>query len=206
MDGVGGTDAVFSFTKKSSTSMLQLLARNWWVVLLRGVLAIALGVSAILMPGVTLMSVLFVYGAFTAGDGLTALWLGFTSKHEGRIWWEMVALGVLAIIAGTTAALYPGLTALVLVYLIAFSAIVRGVFEIAAAIQLRKVIDDEWLLVLSGVVSLLFGGILIAKPGEGAIAMVLLIGAFMIAVGGMTVALALRLRHLHGKLKQHSAA
>lgn len=186
--------------------MLHLLARKWWLVLIRGILAIALGVSAILMPGITLMSVLFVFGAFTAGDGLTALWLGFSTRHNGRIWWEMAALGALAVAAGVVAAVWPGLTALVLVYLIAISAILRGVFEIAAAIQLRKVIDDEWLLILSGAVSLLFGGMLLAKPGEGAIAMVLLIGAFMIAVGGMTVALALRLWQMHRHLGKHSAA
>lgn len=108
----------------------------------------------------------------------------------------MVASGVLAILAGILIAAWPGLTAMVFVILIGVFAILRGAIEIVAAIQLRKVIDDEWMLILSGAVSLLFGGILIVKPGEGAIAMVLLIGAFMIAVGAMTVGLALRLRHL----------
>ncbi len=185
--------------------MLSLLARRWWVVLIRGLAAILLGVSAVLMPGVTLMSVLFVFGAFTVGDGLMAIIMGFSTHHNGRIWWEEVLLGLLAIIAGAVAALLPGVTALVLVYIIAISAIIRGVFEIAAAIQLRKVIDDEWILVLAGVVSLLFGSILLIRPGEGAIAMVILIGAYMIAVGAMIVAFSLRLRHVHQRLQQHAA-
>jgi uncharacterized membrane protein HdeD (DUF308 family) len=185
--------------------MLDLLARRWWVVLIRGLAAILLGVSAVLMPAVTLVTVLFVFGAFTVGDGLMAIIMGISTNHNGRIWWEEVLLGVLAIIAGAVAALLPGVTALILVYIIAISAIVRGVFEIAAAIQLRKVIDDEWILVLAGVVSLLFGGILLIRPGEGAIAMVILIGAYMIAVGAMIVAFSLRLRHVHQRLQQHAA-
>jgi uncharacterized membrane protein HdeD (DUF308 family) len=185
--------------------MLDLLARRWWVVLIRGLAAILLGVLAVLMPAVTLVSVIFVFGAFTVGDGLMALIMGFSTHHNGRVWWEMVLLGVLAIIAGAVAALLPGLTALVLVYVIAISALVRGVFEIAAAIQLRKVIDDEWILILAGVVSLLFGGILLIRPGEGAIAMVILIGAYMIALGAMIVALSLRLRHHHQRMNPPAA-
>lgn len=185
--------------------MLELLASRWWVVLLRGIAAIGFGILAVLWPGLTLLTLIFVFGAFTVGDGIMAVGLGAATRHEGRIWWEMVALGVLAIIAGATAALLPGATALVIVYVIAISAIVRGVMEIAAAIQLRRVIDDEWILAISGVLSLLFGGILIAHPGEGALAMVLFIGAWMIAVGAMAVALALRLRHLNQRLSGGAA-
>jgi uncharacterized membrane protein HdeD (DUF308 family) len=116
----------------------------------------------------------------------------------------MVVLGLLAIVTGIVVAFWPKLTAEILVLLIAASAIVRGVFEIAAAIQLRKVIDDEWMLVLSGVMSLLFGVLFFANPREGALALMLLCGAFMIAVGGMMVALSLRLHHLHRRLAQHT--
>lgn len=186
--------------------MLELLARRWWVVLLRGIAAIGFGILAVLWPGITLLTLIFVFGAFTVADGVMAVGLGTMTRHDGRIWWEMVALGVLAIIAGATAALLPGPTALFVVYLIAVSAIFRGAAEIAAAIQLRKVIDDEWILAISGALSLLFGGILIAHPGEGALAMVLFIGAWMIAVGAMAVALALRLRHLHQRSHNSGAA
>lgn len=186
--------------------MLELLARRWWVLLLRGIAAIGFGILAVLWPGLTLLTLIFVFGAFTVGDGVMAVGLGAMTRHNGRIWWEMVALGILAIIAGAIAALLPGATALFIVYVIAISAIVRGVMEIAAAIQLRKVIDDEWILAISGVLSLLFGGILIAHPGEGALAMVLFIGAWMIAIGAMEIALALRLKQLSRRAGGTTAA
>jgi uncharacterized membrane protein HdeD (DUF308 family) len=119
------------------------------------------------------------------------------------MWWEMVACGVLAIIAGLVVAVWPAMTAMFLVGLIGIFAVIRGITEIVAAIQLRKFIDDEWMLIISGIVSVLFGGILIARPGEGAIAMVLLIGAFMIAIGAMTIGLAMRLRHLSKRIEMH---
>jgi len=185
--------------------MLEALARDWWVVVLRGVSAILMGTLAIMLPGITLVSLLFVYGVFTIADGITAIWLGVNARHGQRIWWEMVVGGVIAIFAGLVAAFWPGLTIMVFVILIGIAAVIRGVIEIVAAIHLRKVIDDEWMLILSGVVSVLFGGMLISKPGEGAIAMVLLIGAFMIAVGAMTVGLGLRLRNVAKRRSSNAA-
>lgn len=186
--------------------MLKSLADNWWMVLIRGLFAVIMGIVAIMWPGITVMSLLMVYGIFTIADGITAIWIGVAAKHGQRIWWEMVATGVLAILAGLVAALWPGLTAMVFVVMIGVFAIIRGVFEIVAAIQLRKVIDDEWMLILSGVISVLFGGMLVARPGEGAIAMVLLIGAFMIAIGAMMIGLAMRLRHVSKRLHEHGHA
>ncbi len=183
--------------------MLELLARRWWLVLIRGIVAILMGIVAVLWSEITLVVLFFLFGAFVVSDGITAVWVGFTARSDGRVWTEMIAAGVIAIPFGVIAAVFPELTAITFVYVIAVFAIIRGVMEIAAAIQLRKVIDDEWMLVLAGVVSLLFGGILILRPGEGAIAMVLLIGAFMIAIGGMTVAFALRLRHVNQRLQNH---
>lgn len=183
--------------------MLKTLAENWWVVFLRGLFAVIMGILAIMMPGITLVSLLMVYGVFTIADGITAIWIGVAARHGQRIWWEMVATGALAILAGLTVSLWPGITAMIFVVMIGVFAMFRGVFEIIAAIQLRKVIDDEWMLVLSGVVSLLFGGMLVARPGEGAIAMVLLIGAFMVAIGAMTIGLAMRLRHLSKRMHEH---
>jgi uncharacterized membrane protein HdeD (DUF308 family) len=107
----------------------------------------------------------------------------------------MVVLGVLAIVAGITAATLaltrPGLALYTLLLVIAASAIARGVFEIAAAIRLRKEIDDEWILGLSGLMSILFGALILARPGAGLLAIALLIGAYMLAVGVMAIALSL---------------
>lgn len=182
--------------------MLELLARRWGIVLCRGISAILMGTVTVLWPGMTITILLFLFGAFTVADGITAVWLGLSAKHGSRVWWEMVAAGAIAIVAGFIAAIWPGLTAMAFVFLIGIFALVRGATEIVAAIHLRKVIDDEWMLVLSGIVSLLFGGILVARPGDGALAMAFLIGAFMIAVGAMTVGLALRLRQLAQKLER----
>lgn len=185
--------------------MLKSLAANWGVVLVRGIFAIAMGILAIMIPGITLISLVMVYGAFTVAEGLAAVWIGLRARHERGVWWEMVASGLLAILAGILITVWPGLTAVVFVTVIGIFAALRGAIEIVAAIQLRKVIDDEWMLILSGAVSLLFGGMLILRPWEGAIAMGILIGAFMIFFGVMMVGLALRLRQLSHRLRQAGA-
>jgi uncharacterized membrane protein HdeD (DUF308 family) len=167
--------------------------------LIRGLVAIGLGIAAITWPSITLWALVVMFGAFAIMDGVTGILLGLRGEPDGTVWWTMILLGVLAIGAGVTAFAWPALTALILVTIIAVWSIIRGVLEIAAAISLRKEIDDEWILVLSGLLSLGFGVLLWMAPGEGALALVLLIGAYMIAVGIMAVALSLRLRKLHYK-------
>jgi uncharacterized membrane protein HdeD (DUF308 family) len=180
--------------------MLEQLYRNWWILLIRGLCAIACGVAVITWPAITLLVLVWLYGGFCLVEGIAGIVIGVSGGPEGkRIWWPMVCLGILAWIAGLVAIFYPGLTVLVLLMVIAVSAIVRGILEIAAAIALRKMLDDEWVLILSGLLSIGFGGLLVAMPGEGALAMVLLIGGYLTAVGVMAVALSLRLRSLGKK-------
>lgn len=174
--------------------MLFTICKRWWVLLVRGIAAIALGICAIALPGSTLLSLVFLFGAFSIIDGIAAIILGFRGEADGTVWWTMVILGLLAIAAGITAYVWPGLTLLVLATIIAASAIVRGVFEIYAAIKLRKELEDEWILGLSGVMSVIFGLLIMFRPGAGLIALTLLIGAYMLALGIFAVALALRLR------------
>ena len=131
---------------------------------------------------------------FSIIDGIAAIVLGFRGEADGTVWWTMVMLGLLAIAAGIMAFAWPGLTLLVLVTIIAVSAIVRGAFEIYAAIALRKEIDDEWILGLSGAMSVIFGVLIMFRPGAGLIAIALLIGAYMMALGVFAIALSLRLR------------
>lgn len=184
--------------------MFRAVCQNWWVLLLRGLAAIALGVCAILWPGITLLALMYLYAGFCFAEGLAELGLGFNGKIGGGIWWPMIVMGVLSVGAGLVAVFWPGLTALVLLVVIAISAILRGVLEIAVAVSLRKELEDEWVLILSGVLSIGFGALLLSAPGEGALALVLLIGAYMIAIGAMTVALSLRLRQLGRKLAGHA--
>lgn len=174
--------------------MLFTICKRWWVLLIRGLSAIGLGICAIAMPGATLLSLVFLFGAFSIVDGIAAIILGFRGEADGTVWWTMVILGLIAIAAGIAAYAWPGLTLLLLATIIAASAIARGVFEIYAAITLRKELDDEWILGLSGVMSVIFGLLIMFRPGAGLIALTLLIGAYMLALGIFAIALALRLR------------
>ncbi len=174
--------------------MLFTICKRWWVLLVRGLAAIALGICAIASPGSTLLSLVFLFGAFSIVDGIAAIILGFRGEADGTVWWTMVILGLVAIAAGIAAYAWPGLTLLLLATIIAASAIARGVFEIYAAITLRKELDDEWILGLSGVMSVIFGLLIMFRPGAGLIALTLLIGAYMLALGIFAIALALRLR------------
>jgi uncharacterized membrane protein HdeD (DUF308 family) len=179
--------------------MLTTVCKRWWVLMARGLAAIALGICAMVWPGVTLLSLVFLFGTFTIIDGVAAILLGFRGEADGTVWWTMVTLGVLAIAAGIAAFAWPGLTLLVLATIIAVSAIVRGAFEIYAAITLRKELDDEWILGLSGAMSVIFGALIMFRPGAGLIALTLLIGAYMLALGVFAIALSLRLRMMGRK-------
>jgi uncharacterized membrane protein HdeD (DUF308 family) len=177
--------------------MVHALARNWWLLLLRGIAAIIFGVLAFAWPGVTLLTLILFYGAFALVDGVLAIIAAITGGAPGPRWW-LVIVGLLGIAAGLLTFLMPGLSALVLLFFIAGWAIATGVFQIIGAIQLRKEIDNEWLLILGGIISVLFGiGVMLA-PGAGALALVWVIGTYAVIIGVLLVALAFRLKkHVH---------
>jgi uncharacterized membrane protein HdeD (DUF308 family) len=175
--------------------LLQALAGNWWLLLLRGVAAIAFGVLAFVWPGITLLTLVIFYGAYAIVDGIFALWAAIGGKGgDARARWWLALVGVLGIVAGIVTFAWPGITALVLLYFIAFWAIATGIFQIVGAIRLRKEIEGEWWLVLAGALSVLFGLILLVRPGEGALAVVWLIATYAVLVGILHLALAFRLR------------
>jgi uncharacterized membrane protein HdeD (DUF308 family) len=176
--------------------MLPTICGRWWVLLLRGIAAILLGVCAIGWPGITLVALVYTFAAFSVIDGIVGLVIGFRGESDGTVWWTMVVLGLVAIAAGIIAFGWTGIALAAFVAVIAASAILRGVFEIVAAVRLRKEIDDEWILGLSGFMSILFGALILYRPDAGLIAIALLIGAYMIAVGILAVALSLRLRRM----------
>ncbi|HEU5181996.1 MAG TPA: DUF308 domain-containing protein [Candidatus Polarisedimenticolia bacterium] len=180
--------------------MLAAICDRWWVLMIRGMCAVLFGAIAFASPGITLWALIILYALFALADGIGGVMLGIKGGADGRTWWEMILLGLLGIVAAIVAFSWPGLTAVVLLYVIGFWAIVRGVLEISGAIKLRKVIDHEWWLILSGLLSVLFGAFLFARPGAGALALVLVIGGYMVMMGILMIALALRLRGLRGKL------
>jgi len=181
--------------------MLDVICRRWWVMLLRGLAAIVIGFLAMAVPEITLLTLVWLFAVFSIMDGVFGIVLGFRGEADGTVWWTMVLLGALALVAGIIAFAWPGLTLRVLVIIIAASAIVRGAFEIDAAIRLRHEIDDEWILGLSGLMSIIFGGLIMWRPGAGLIAIALLIGAYMLALGVFGVALSLRLRKMGQSLQ-----
>ena len=147
--------------------MVIVLARNWWTLALRGLFAVLFGIMAFAWPGITLGALVLLYGAYAFADGVLAIAAALVGRTVGVPWWALLIEGLAGIGVGIITLLWPGITALVLLYLIAFWAVVTGVFEIVAAIRLRKEIRGEWLLALSGVLSVLFGVALIVSPGAG---------------------------------------
>ena len=183
----------------TGVALLRAMADKWWLVLLRGIAAIIFGVLAFVWPVITLLTLTFLWGAFAVADGILALWgaiTGPSGQMGSRVWLAIV--GIAGILAGLLAFAWPGVTALVLLLFIAVWAIIIGVMQIWGAIQLRKEIEGEWLLILSGLLSVAFGILLLVRPGLGALAVVWMIGWFAILEGCLLVALSLRLRkHKH---------
>jgi uncharacterized membrane protein HdeD (DUF308 family) len=173
----------------------SLVSQFWWTLLLRGAVAILFGVLTFVWPGVTLAALVLLFGAYALVDGIAAIILGIKEYGNRERWWATLVGGIVSAGAGLVTFMRPGITALALLSLIAFWAILRGVFDIVAAIRLRHAIEGEWLLGLAGAVSIAFGLIMLLFPGAGALAVIWWIGAFAIVLGVMWIALGLR---LHG--------
>jgi uncharacterized membrane protein HdeD (DUF308 family) len=174
-------------------SLLHAMAGNWWLAVLRGVAAIIFGILAFAWPGITLLTLVLFWGAFALIDGVLAIIAAVKGGNPMPRWW-LAIVGLAGIIAGALTFLMPGLTALVLVTFIAVWAIILGVMEIVGAIKLRKEIQGDWLLILNGAISVLFGLVLLWRPATGAIALVWIIGAYAIILGVIYVLLGLKLR------------
>ncbi len=177
--------------------MLHALARNWWLILLRGICAILFGVLAFIWPGITLLTLALLYGIFALIEGGLALAAAIMGGAPAPRWWLAVA-GLLGIAVGILTIMMPGMTAILLVLFIAAWAIVSGIMQIVGAIRLRKEIDNEWMLVAVGAISVAFGVLVALQPMLGALSLVFVIGAYAIIYGIALVALAFRLRgHSH---------
>jgi uncharacterized membrane protein HdeD (DUF308 family) len=167
------------------------LATHWSSLAIRGVCALLFGIVAFMMPGLTLTTLVLIWGIYALIDGGLALIAGFKAKI-----WSLVFLGLVGVLAGIGAFIYPGMTALVLLYFIAVWAIITGVLAIVTAVRLRKEITGEWALGLAGLLSLLFGAMLVARPGEGALTIIYLLAAYAVAFGILLLILAFRLKSL----------
>ncbi len=176
--------------------MLELLSRRWHLVVLRGVVAVVFGIVAIVWPEITVLSLALLWGVYMLLDGVASIVMGMGSGTD-RMY--MIVLGALGIASGVIALVWPQITVIVLLVVIAVWAIVAGVMQISAAVRLRKVIRNEWFLAISGVVTLVLGLLLIVQPAEGAIALLVAIATFAIAWGVVLIVLGFRLRQLRSR-------
>lgn len=172
---------------------LDALARNWWLILLRGICAVIFGILTFIWPGLTLLTLVLFYGAFSLLDGVFSIAAAVKGGAAIPRWW-LALLGVLGIGVGVITLLWPQITGVVLLMFIAGWAIASGVLQIYGAISMRKEIEGEWLLIASGILSVIFGVFLIMFPGAGALSLALVIGAFAVAYGILIIGFSLRLK------------
>ena len=174
--------------------IMNQLAYNWWTVALRGVLAIVVGLLAFFFPDITLAVLIALFGVFALLEGAFLIISGIRFRHEQKRWWVLILQGIIGIGAGIIAFVAPMATAIALLYLIASWAIISGIIEIVAAIRLRKEMKGEWMLILDGIITILFGLFLVLVPGAGLLAWIWMIGAFKLVSGILLLLLAFRLR------------
>lgn len=159
----------------------------WWIGALRGAFAIIFGIFALVWPGITVGALVLLFGVYAIFDGLVAIFRGFGDRRAGWGWW--VALGVTSIIAGILAFAWPGITVMALLWVVAFYAIVFGIFEIGAGWRLRELPGSDWGWTLAGgVLAVIFGLLLIIWPGSGIITLIWLVGWYAIIFGIVLIA------------------
>jgi len=174
--------------------MINVLARNWWALLIRGIAAVVFGILAFLWPGMTIFVLVVLFAAYAFVDGVFAIVAAVRAAQAHERWWPFVLEGIVGLAIAAITVYDITLTALALYFTIAAWAFITGVLEIAAAIQLRKTIANEWLLVLAGICSIIFGVLMIWHPVAAALAIVWIIATYAVVFGIIMIALSLRLR------------
>ena len=181
-------------------SLAEILNRNWWVVLLRGIAAVAFGVLTWTRPGMTLAVLILLFGAYAIADGVLAIVAAIQGRSTNDSWWMLLLAGIVGVLIGVITFAAPGVTALALLFYIGAWAIAKGAIEIATAIRLRHEIRGEWMLVLAGLASIVFGVAVFWAPGAGALAVLGLIGIYAVVFGLLLIGVAFRARSFGKKL------
>ena len=170
----------------------HLLMRSWWVLALRGLAAVAFGLITLVLPGVTVLSLLTVFAVYALLGGGASVVGAFSNRKHGGDWWALLLLGICGLAVGILTIIYPLLTTFALIVMIGVNALISGVFDIVLAIRLRKAIQGEWLLVLNAIISIVFGFLILAFPAAGTFALVWMIGVYALLTGILLLSLAWR--------------
>lgn len=173
------------------------LAAHWWALVVRGLAAVLFGVLTLVAPGLTLFALVILFGLYALVDGVFALTLAARATRAGRSWGWLLFAGVASVVAGVVTFLWPGLTAMALLFVIALWAVLVGIAQVAAAVRLRSLMRHEWLLTASGVLSIALGLLLYILPSTGVLALAWLIGIYAILFGALLVALGFKLHAPH---------
>jgi uncharacterized membrane protein HdeD (DUF308 family) len=182
--------------------MLEKISRNWWLYAVRGVVAIIFGVVTFAQPEQALQALVLVFGAYALMDGIFAVVAGIASYRYFEHWWAVLLEGVTGIVIGLLTFFWPNITTLALLYFIGAWALITGIFEIVTAIQLRRVITGEWMLILGGLLSIIFGVLMFVFPAAGAVSVIWVIGMYAIVFGISEIIFAFRMHSLRREFEK----
>jgi uncharacterized membrane protein HdeD (DUF308 family) len=174
---------------------LNALGARWWMLVVRGIAAVSLGVVVLAWPRISLFALVLVWAGYALVDGVASVALAVRAGGEGRRWVGMLFEGLVGIGAAVLTAIWPGITAFVLLMVIAVWAVLTGIAEIVAAIQLRHVIRGEWMLAVCGLLSIGFGVVTMTLPGPSALALVTILGLYALVFGALVTGLGFRVHH-----------
>jgi len=180
---------------------IQAIASHWWILLIRGLVAILFGIVALVYPGITAIIFVFLFGGYAIVDGVLNLVTAIRFRHpDNQRWWWMIAEGVLGIGIGLVTFFYPGITAFSLGVLVCVWAITTGILEIAAAVQLRQTIPNEIIMIVLGALSIIVGIILAFEPLQALLVWVYVVAIYALIAGVAMIALSIRLRGVDTKI------
>lgn len=178
----------------NATNEVGRITGNWWALALRALVAIIIGLFALFRPGITLIALVTLFGVYALADGLFAIVAAIRGIHEGERWGWMMFEGIVGIIIGLVVLLNPSIGALALTWLVAAWALSTGVLEIIAGIRLRKIMRGEWLLLVVGILSVILGFIIVARPRLGVALLIAWVGAYALISGIVLFGVAFRVR------------
>ena len=174
--------------------MITILTERWWVWLSRGIASVLFGVLAFMWPALTLEILIYLVGAYLLIDGFLNIIAAISHRKQTTSWWIVLLEGLVSVIAGLLAFIWPESTAFILLFIVAVWAILTGILEIIEAMRLRKQIKSEWLFILSGLLSVLFGILLLIWPGSGLVMLVWFLGFYAILFGFTLILLSFKVR------------